>query len=158
MGTVRKYIIDGNNLIGKDAELKKLQKEFPQKSREALVLKLSRFFKFKKVEVSLHFDGYPAEAIPSGKIRIHYSYDKTADENIRDEIDLSRNPKTVAVVSSDSEVLAYAKVNACVLIKSERFLQMLRGEEKEDIEEKLQKEIDKEELLNLFLNSEDEED
>ncbi len=148
---IKKYIIDGNNLIWKNSHLKKLQKDSPQMSREKLVFRLSRFFRNKKFEVSLHFDGFPKEAIPSGRIKIFYSYNKTADENIRDEIDLTKNPKTVALVTSDQELRNYGRVNACTLIKSNEFWEMLNRNETTDEEEKIQQEIDDAEILRLFL-------
>ncbi len=150
---IKKYIIDGNNLIGFNPSLKKLQKSAPQQSREKLVLILSRFFRNKKQEVSLHFDGYPKETIPSGKIKITYSFDDTADEMIRTEIDLTKSPATIVLITSDEALKNYGRVNSCKVISSKEFWATINEEEKEDEEEKIQKEIDNEEILNLFLGN-----
>ncbi len=153
-----KFIIDGNNLIGKDPTLKELQKKAPQASREKLALKLERYFINRNVQVSLHFDGFPKEAIPTNKIKIHYSYSQTADEKIREEIDLTTNPKLITLVTSDEALRSYGKVNACKLVSSSEFWNMLETKEVEDLEEKIQKGIDEEEILRLFLEDENSEE
>ncbi len=154
---IRKYIIDGNNLIGKIAELKKLQKSNPQASREKLVFLLRRYFDKHKFEVSLYFDGFPKEIIAGGKIRIKYSYEDAADFFIKREIDASENPRTLAVVSSDSEIFDYAKINACKAMKAEEFLRQIEPKEIEDEKERAKKELSDDEILRMFEEREGEE-
>ena len=122
---IKKYIIDGNNLIGKIPQVWDLQKKDKQAARVKLVSLLSYYFSTKNVKVSLHFDGFPGDAIPSGKIKIKYSNNQTADDKIKEEIDLSRNPKVLAVVSSDNSVYNYARASSCSRFKSEEFAKQL---------------------------------
>jgi predicted RNA-binding protein with PIN domain len=147
---IKKYIIDGNNLIGKIPELWNLQKIDKQASRIRLVGLLNGFFGQKNVKVSLHFDGFPGNAIPSGRIKIKYSNNQTADDKIKEEIDLSRNPKVIAVVSSDNSVYDYARVNSCVRIKSEEFAKQLNQKDKNISEEEITKTISKDEIKKIF--------
>lgn len=154
---IKKYIIDGNNLIWKIPELAKLLKKEPQLTREKLAFKLERYFRNKKCKVSLHFDGFPGVAINTNKIKIFYSNNRKADEEIREEIDREKHPEFICVVSSDDEILQYSRANSCAVIKAEKFLQSLNAERHLDEEEKIQKEIDNDEILKLFLSENDDE-
>ena len=147
---VKKYIIDGNNLIGKIPELWNLQNKDKQAARVKLVALLNGFFGTKNVQVSLHFDGFAAEAIPSGKIKIKYSDNQIADIKIKEEIDLSRNPKLLAVVSSDNSVYDYARVNSCTRIKSEEFAKQLKQKNKSNSKEEITKTISNDEIKKIF--------
>jgi predicted RNA-binding protein with PIN domain len=115
------YIIDGNNLIGKIKPLMELQSNDRQTSREKIVSMLNQFFAGKKLKVTLHFDGFLNNAINLVKGRVVYSENKTADEQIRSEIDRSKNPKLIVLVTSDNSLLNYGRVCSCKTIKSEEF-------------------------------------
>ena len=140
---IQKYIIDGNNLIGKIGKLWSLQKKDKQLSRIKLV-------NGKNVKVSLHLDGFAADAIPSSSSKIHYSDNKTADSKIKREIDSSPNPKVIAVVSSDHSIQNYARVNSCTVIKSEEFSKQLSAKKTKDSEEEITKSISEDEIKKLF--------
>ncbi len=146
----RKYIIDGNNLIGKIPKLWKMQLKEKQSSREALVYQLERYFYYKKIQVSLHFDGHKNANIRAKGIRIIYSEHTNADNKIKDEISLSNNPKLITVVSSDYNVLDFAKVNSCSIIKSEIFAREMNKRDDIEDEERLTKSIDNNEMKQLF--------
>jgi len=94
------YYIDGNNLIGKIPELKKIK---DNSAREKLIYSLQRFFKDKKAKVIVFFDGFPSERINSS-FEIVYSLNKKADEVIKKRIDGSFKNKNLIVVSSDLEI------------------------------------------------------
>ena len=147
---IKKYIIDGNNLIGKIPHIWELQKKDKQASRVKLASLLSYYFSSKNVKVSLHFDGFAGDAIPSGKIKIKYSNNRIADDKIKEEIDLSRNPKVLAVISSDNSVYNYARVNSCQRIKSEDFAKQIMQRDKSKTEEEIAKTISKEEIKKIF--------
>lgn len=147
---IRKYIIDGNNLIGKVGKLWSLQKTDRQLSRVKLVKKLDQYFNNKNVKVSLHLDGYAGVAIPSSKICIHYSNKHSADSKIKKEIDFSNNPKVIAVVSSDHSVQNYAKLSSCTVIKSEEFASLMNQNKVEDSEEEINKSINDSEIKKMF--------
>lgn len=119
------YIIDGNNLIGKMPNLMKLQQKDKQASREKIALILERYFNIKKVNVFLHFDGYPGPKINAGKIKLVYSENITADDKIKQQISESKSPKTLTVITSDSNLSQFAKVCSCNVIQSENFISQI---------------------------------
>lgn len=147
---IQKYIIDGNNLIGKIKDLWALQKSDKQMSRIKLVKILDGYFRNKKVKVSLHLDGFAADPIPSEKLKLYYSNNKSADSKIKEEIDNSTVPKTIMVVSSDHSVQNYARVNSCKIIKSEEFVRELNAKQKNDKEDEITKSISDDEIKKLF--------
>lgn len=144
------YILDGNNIIGKDRELKQLQQIEPQLSREKLIPLIDRYFAKKKVKVSLHFDGFQKDIVKSSKAKIIYSDNKTADEKIRDQIESSKNSKKLVVVTSDRSLFEFAKVCSCTVIKSEEFLNQIRDEKTGRSESEIQEEIHNDEIKKLF--------
>lgn len=147
---IRKYIIDGNNLIGKMNFLWELQKKDKEASRSKLAFILERYFANKKHTVSLHFDGHRGTGIRTSKLKITYSEDHTADELIRTEITNEKNPKLVAVISSDHSVMEFAKVNSCKVIKSESFAKEVLTQEGSDEENERMKYIDNDEIKRAF--------
>lgn len=147
---MKHYIIDGNNLLHKMKDLKSVQKENPQESREKLAHRLDRFFLNKKVKATLHFDGFPQEAIKTSKVKIHYSESKTADDEIRLQIDRTKNPKTLIIVSSDRRIYEYAKVNSAEYLKAEDFVQEMKKLNKKSEEEERIKSIDVKAIKKLF--------
>lgn len=146
----RKYIIDGNNLIGKIPKLWDKQKKDKQSSREGLVFVLERYFLHKKVGVSLHFDGHQSSVIIGKGIKITYSENTNADNKIKDEISFSDNPKLITVVSSDQNVLDFARVNSCTIIKSEDFAREMNKIDSFVDEEKIAQSISNNEMKKLF--------
>jgi predicted RNA-binding protein with PIN domain len=147
---IQKYIIDGNNLIGKMGDLWTLQNKDKQMSRVKLVKIIDQYFGNKNQKISLHFDGFPGDAIPSSSSKIIYSNSKSADSRIKKEIDESGKPKTIAVVSSDHSVQNYAKVNSCKVIKSEDFAGDLRQKKNTNSEEEISKSISDDEVRKMF--------
>ena len=123
---MKHYIIDGNNLLGKERLLIELQKKDKQQSREKLAFMLSRYFGKGKSSVSLHFDGFEREAIRVVNIRIIYSGNNSADNIIKTEIESSKNPKNIILVTSDSNLMEFGKVCSCKVIKSEDFVKHLK--------------------------------
>ena len=143
----RKYIIDGNNLIGKIPELHGLDK---QVLRAKLAFILERYFYNKKVNVSLHFDGFANTQIRARGLKITYSENRIADDKIRDEISYAKNPKLITLVSSDNALRDFAKKNSCTIISSEEFNREMNKPANVNDEEKLIKGIDNEEMKRLF--------
>ncbi len=144
------YIIDGNNLIGKNTFLMRLQKKDKQSSREKLVLMLDRFFYNRKNSVTLHLDGFPGERINSSKVKIVYSQNLTADERIKKQIENSASRKNTFVVTSDNNLAEFARVCSCKVISSEEFLSMIQKADKMDDEEPRMKEISNQDIIDLF--------
>lgn len=145
------YIIDGNNLIGKISSLMQLQKKDKQASREKLVNILDRFFSSKKAHVTLHFDGHPGLGINSSKLKIVYSENQTADERIKKQIAQSKSPKSIIVITSDSNLAQFAKVCSSTVILSENFAAEIKKNSAEEDELAKIKAIDNvDEFKKLF--------
>lgn len=146
-----KYLfIDGNNLIGKTNDLKNLQTEEKQTTREKLVYKLQKGLQNSKLKTTLFFDGFPGTAIRSGKLKIIYSYEKTADDVIKYSIEQHKNPKLIILVTSDLNLREFGKVCSCELKTSEQFAGEIftdnsPGEESEKI-----KSIDINDIKKMF--------
>lgn len=146
---MQKYIIDGNNLIGKIPELKSIPKKEQQMARERLALILDRYFAGKKLRISLHYDGFAGPAIKTDSISIHYSDARPADDFIRREIEHSKNPKLLTIVTSDNSLAAFARACSCRVIKAEEFAGELSRKEINDEAERI-KSISKDEIKRLF--------
>ncbi|AFH48766.1 Hypothetical protein IALB_1055 [Ignavibacterium album JCM 16511] len=140
------YIIDGNNLIGKITSLNSLPDK--QMARHKLSLMLERYFQKKKVKVSLHFDGFENEPIKVSGIKIHYSQNRSADEVIKKEIETINNRNSVYVISSDIEIISFAKVCGCKVLKSEEFYKLTINQNKQ--EEEKPSNFDTDEFKRLF--------
>jgi predicted RNA-binding protein with PIN domain len=119
------YIIDGNNLIGKIPRLKELHLKNKQLSRSELVAILNSYFAGKKINLTLHLDGYKNLPLSLSKGKIVYSDSQTSDAKIRDEISRFKNPKLITLVSSDRSLTDFARVNSSTVIKSEEFYGLL---------------------------------
>ena len=146
------YIIDGNNLIGKIKSLQVLQKKDKQASREGLVNIINRYFAGKKIKLTLHLDGYQNLQLHLSKGKIIYSDGLTADSKIRDEINQSKNPKLITLVSSDHSLINYARVNSSSVIRSEDFYKEIEksNDGNEESEKIQQLEKERKVFLDLF--------
>jgi predicted RNA-binding protein with PIN domain len=148
---MRHYLIDGNNVIGKVSSLKKLQSKNKQTSREKLALIVERYFSKKNAKVSLHFDGHPKDVIKIQKGEIIYSRSVTADEMIKREIEKSKNPKNLIVITSDSNLKEFARKCSCTIISSEEFLKQYNSSSSIEEESKRIQELDNpDEFKKLF--------
>lgn len=147
---IKKYIIDGNNLIGKIPDIFKLQKKDGNASREKLVKLLDGYFRGKKQKISLHFDGHKGIGVLSSKCRITYSENKAADDTIKEEITLAKNPKVLCVISSDFSVNQFARKNACFTKTCEEFLKEIEDSRQTNEEHEKIKGIDDDEIKKLF--------
>ncbi len=140
------FIIDGNNLLGKISK-KYLAKN--SDSRVSLAFILDRYFSTKSYKVSLHFDGFKKETIKTNKIKLYYSNNKSADDEIKLEIENSTNRKLITLVTSDFNLLDFGKVCSCEIITSEKFSKILFQKDL-DKEEEIIKTISNNEIKKLF--------
>ena len=148
---MKHFIIDGNNIIGKIPALKKLQAKDRQMSREKLAIMLQRYFGKRNAKVSLHFDGYPKDEIKILKAKIKYSKNFTADEMIKKEIEDSKNPKNLVVITSDLNLKDFARKCSCKIISSEEFSKQIDSPSSAEEESKRIQELNNpEECKKLF--------
>ncbi len=148
---MKHYIIDGNNLIGKIPLIKKLQKVNKQASREKLAFSIARYFSTKKNAVTLHFDGFESVTINVSGIRIIYSGSISADERIKREIEKSKNPRLITLVTSDRNLAEFGRVCSCRVVKSEEFAKQINSGNSVDEEQiKIESINSTEEFKKLF--------
>jgi predicted RNA-binding protein with PIN domain len=148
---MRHYIIDGNNLIGKIGALQNLQKKNKQSSREKLAFILESYFLGKQnIKVSLHFDGFSGESIKVQNIRIIYSGKRTADDEIKSQIEQEKNRRNLIVVSSDHNLIEFARVCGCGWKACEDFSKEIFNSSLEDEEQKKIDEMNNDEFKRLF--------
>lgn len=139
---MKKYLIDGNNLIGKIKLLTALQKKDKQASREKLVHLVDRHFENKKVEVILNFDGFANQKINVTKAKLVYSDNRSADEKIKKQIEAESNKRNIVVISSDNNIREFARVCGCEVVLSEDFGKEIAKSQNVDDEESRIKAID----------------
>lgn len=144
---MRYYLIDGNNVIGKIPELKQLQKQDPQAVRQKITMKLSEFFRGRRDVITLFFDGFEAEPLARGFIKVRYSNSRTADELIRDDISESSNRSHLKVVSSDRGIIDFARACSCEVITADEFASQLSAASEK---------AEEEEIINAMKNNIDE--
>jgi len=116
-------LIDGNNLIHKIPHLKKLFLKDMESAQLALIETI-KSQKSKVDKIMIIFDG-------SGKINkpeVIYSKEITADEVIRNKIENFTNSKLLKIVSSDHEIINFAKVCGCQVMRSEDFWKKLSSD------------------------------
>ena len=148
---MKHYIIDGNNLIGKISSFQKLQKKDKQRSREKLAFLIDNYFHNKNAKVTIHFDGYEQQPIKLVNCKINYSQNRTADEKIKQQIESSSNSKNLIVITSDNNLLEFARVCSCSVQKSENFTKQLQEKESDEEGEKIKKmSKDLDEFKKLF--------
>lgn len=146
-----KYIIDGNNLIGKIKSLQKLQSSDKQAAREKLAYLIDNYFNKKKFIVSLHFDGYPNLPINITHAKIIYSLKRTADEKIKEEISSQKNPKNIVLITSDTNLKEFARVCSSTVISAEDFASSITvGGEQNEEEKRINSINDIEEFKRIF--------
>jgi predicted RNA-binding protein with PIN domain len=147
------YIIDGNNVIGKIPELFKLQRSDKQRAREQLVYLLQRYFNNKKINLTLHFDGFQNAPLGLSKGKIIYSENKPADYFIRENIERIKNRKNIILVTSDNELRNFGRACGCTIISSKDFGTTLTKGNSVDEEKSRTEEInDVEEWKRIFLD------
>ena len=149
------YLIDGNNLIGKIPAIAKIHKQNPQSSRELLHQKLSSYFASKNVGVTIYFDGFENIKLGSSKIRIDYSNNRQADDNIRAFISHHKSPTHLILISSDRPLAQFAKKCTCKVIASEDFAKQMNYDNSGDDEEKKINKLSQsnKEFIDLFKGS-----
>ncbi|GAB4295736.1 MAG: hypothetical protein Kow0098_18320 [Ignavibacteriaceae bacterium] len=152
---MKHYIIDGNNVIGKSTELYSLQSKDKQQARVKLTFIVDRYFQKKKIKVTIHFDGFPAEPIKTGNVKIIYSENQTADERIKEQISSSKNRRNIVLVTSDLSLAEFGRKCSCEIMKSEKFTALISNSNNENEETARIREInDMEEFKKLFGASE----
>ncbi|HMR39428.1 MAG TPA: NYN domain-containing protein [Ignavibacteria bacterium] len=114
---MKTIIIDANNVIHKDIQLKALFIKDKESAQLALVEKVKAGLN-RDEKVFFVFDGHGK----SGDNSVEYSGNKTADEIIRKRIETFKDVKKLTIVSSDNGITGLARVCGCKVKSSENFL------------------------------------
>ena len=113
---MRTVIVDGNNLLHKTGNLKKLFRENPESAQLSLYEQLkSKLYGSDKLV--LVFDGF--SSIKSDKII--FAGRLTADEVIRKYIEENYQIRTLALITSDNGIISIAEKCGVEILKSEDF-------------------------------------
>ena len=148
---MKHYIIDGNNLIGKINFLHKIQQKDKQRSREKIAFMIDNYFHDKNAKVTIHFDGFKNLPIKLNNAKIVYSDSESADDKIKNQIELANNRKNLVVITSDNNIQEFARVCSCLIIKSEEFAKTIRSKKQDDEKDLIEKmKNDVEEWRELF--------
>ena len=118
------YIIDSYNFIHAVPRLKKILARDLEEAREELITDLTTFARRRNVTVTAVFDGSADVSAPGrtpGSVTVLFSGPwKNADQMIKDLVK-TRGGKQTAVVSSDREIMNYARLYSCVILTSPQF-------------------------------------
>jgi hypothetical protein len=112
------YIIDGYNLVHAIPALKKTLSHDGETARELLIHSISQLTHQKKFRCSIVFDGTAPNSSSSPL---------SADAKIKQMIEHSKNRSLLVIISSDREIVNFAKVCSCQTYSSNYFANMLSG-------------------------------
>lgn len=122
-------IIDGYNVIHAVPSLKKTLAHNAETARELLIHSTAQLTHRRKFRCSIVFDGHepPANAKRSMHAPVHviYSAPRSADTHIRSMIEQSKQRAQLVIVSSDREIIAFAKACSCQTHTSKHFANLL---------------------------------
>ncbi len=116
-----KYLIDGSSLADKMPHVKRLQ----EKDRHLKIAVLLEHSFSQEEDVNLYFDGYSSEPIRKLAVKIKFTKKQSINEIIKKQIQKFPNTDNIFVITSDSNLVNYAKEAGCVVISGEQFIKHL---------------------------------
>lgn len=133
------YLIDAFNLSYKFPELELLMyKGEHGKAREGLLKIFLEFRSYQKRVPEIHFffdgkrePGNDTKREIRSDMSLYYSHDMSADHLIKEFIKRAPSPGEITVVSSDKEVLRFARSHRCKTETSEDFEKAIQEKRKE---------------------------
>jgi predicted RNA-binding protein with PIN domain len=142
------YLIDGNNLIG---AIKELDINDPA-GREKMTEMLMKYHRVKNNTIKVVYDGPPPPGLLAethyGSITIRYAGpDYDADTVIKREVDRSKSPESIIVVSNDKQVYSYCKWAGAKALRVNQFYDdLVKVLEKAGMDPRKFKELSKNEV------------
>ena len=132
------YLIDGNNLMHKVHELKRIFYKDKLAVRDRLVLTIETYYSAnrKNIKYIVCFDGHPADGVKYNNIKVKFSYNRQADDIIREEIERAKNTRNLKIVTEDLALVSFAKKNECQVIKPVEFYRLITQNRNNDITDK----------------------
>ncbi len=123
------YIIDGYNLVHSIPALKKTLAHNGETARELLIHSISQLTHRKKFRCTIVFDGVTPNNSPKqsayAPVHVIFSSPINADSKIKQMIEHSKNRSLLVIISSDREILNFAKVCSCQTYTSNYFANLL---------------------------------
>lgn len=122
------YLVDGNNVMGQRVGW---HKDKPL-ARRGLMDELANFAQARKVNLTVVFDGAPAEHFGDGSryrgIKVFYARaGSNADERIKELVEHSRERHKIRVVTSDRALSDYVRRCGAQVIRSGEFRQQMES-------------------------------
>ena len=116
------YIVDGNNVMGQTPGWHRDK----SKSRKALLEKLAALVRFKRVRVTVVFDGAPDNISPEGSVfhgvKVLYAErGSDADTRIQRLVETSTDPRGLTIITSDRHLAFLVRSRGAVVIRSGEF-------------------------------------
>ncbi|MFZ4621142.1 MAG: NYN domain-containing protein [Bacteroidota bacterium] len=125
------YIIDGYNVVHAIPSLKKTLLHDAVSARELFIHSVAQLTHTKKFRCTIVFDGTTPAATSKqsshAPVHVVYSSPLSADARIKQMIEHSKNRSLLVIISSDREILNFAKVCSCQTHTSNHFANLLAG-------------------------------
>ncbi len=125
------YIIDGYNVIHAIPSLKKTLLHDAVSARELLIHSVGQLTHTKKFRSTIVFDGTAPQSTPKqsahAPVHVLFSFPLTADAKMKQMIEHSKNRTLLVIITSDREILNFAKVCSCQTHPSTHFANLLSG-------------------------------
>ena len=123
------YIVDGYNLIHAIPSLKKTLAHNGETARELLIHSIGQLTHRKKFRCTIVFDGITPNKSPKqsshAPVHVIFSSPISADAKMKQMIEHSKNRSLIVIISSDREILNFAKVCSCQTHTSNYFARLL---------------------------------
>ena len=152
---MRTIVVDGYNLIFQFPELRKMLERDLEQAREDLLIRLGSYAGQRHALVVV-FDGdgrVPEESYARKEFRVIFSKPpEKADQVIKELIEKSQS-EDVIVVSSDREIVDYARLHGVKTASSRQFAHEMSERTNHDVEKKFDHPMSQEELkewMRLF--------
>ncbi len=123
------FIIDGYNVIHAIPSLKKTLAHNGETARELLIHSVAQFTHKKKFRCTIVFDGTaPNNTVKQSThapVHVLFSFPHSADAKIKQMIEQSKIRSSLVIISSDREIMNFAKVCSCQTHSSKHFANLL---------------------------------
>lgn len=132
------FIIDGYNVIHAIPSFKKTLAHDAGSARELLIHSVAQLTHQWKFRCTIVFDGIAPtnspKPSPHAPVHVIYSSPLNADVKIKQMIEQSKNRRALTIISSDREILNFAKMYSCQTHTSKHFANLLSSTDNPAIE------------------------
>ncbi len=124
---MKTFIIDGSNVLHKDSDLRQKMRKDYSIACNSLINRIKAYrSKYPTFKFVIFFDGVSNNKIENSTgINIFFSLVESADKLITSFIDKLANKNNTSLVSSDTELINYARIHSIDIILSDEFLNLI---------------------------------